>query len=170
MWLNWGWWIKYWSSPFVAPNIVLWLIIWGWFWFWCWCWCWCWASRTSFCLRSSTTFRCEFECLAETNVGLAAGLYSGTKRPDLNLTPQALQSVLGPKGPVRHCGVFSEAQWRHFLPLPDASTEFSLFLTWALAGDRWRRRDDQSQGAARERLLLAFPGTETSALKIGEFL
>lgn len=34
------------------------------------------------------------------------------------------------------------------------------------AGDRRRRREDQSQGAARERLLRAFPGTDTSEEKI----
>lgn len=48
-----------------------------------------------------------------TNVGLAAGRYSGTSRPDLNLTPHALHSVFGPSGPVRHCGVFSDAQCVH---------------------------------------------------------
>ena len=105
------------------------------------------------------------------NVGLAAGRYSGTSRPDLNRTPHALHSVFGPMGPVRHCGVFSEAQWRHFLPGVSAA---SLFLGGAVLeeevgseGERRRRREDQSQGAARERLLRALPGTDTSVMKIG---
>lgn len=79
-------------------------------------WCWCWVWVTSFCLRISSTLRWELECLVSTKVGLAAGRYSGTRRPDLYLTPQALQSVFGPNGPVLHCGVLSVAQWRHFLP------------------------------------------------------
>lgn len=58
------------------------------------------------------------ECLVSTNVGLAAGRYSGTSLPDLYLTPHALQRVFGPMGPVRHCGVLSVAQWRHFRPSP----------------------------------------------------
>lgn len=57
--------------------------------------------------------RWELECCVSTNVGLAAGLYSGISRPDLNLTPHALHRVLGPRGPVRHCGVFSDAQCVH---------------------------------------------------------
>ena len=35
---------------------------------------------------------------------------------------------------------------------------------------RWRRRVDQSQGAARERLLRALPGRGVSGLKNGAFL
>lgn len=63
------------------------------------------------------------------NVGLAAGRYSGTSRPDLYLTPQALHSVFGPIGPVRHCGVFSDAQCVHFRPLDDGEyVSFSLVL------------------------------------------
>lgn len=82
------------------------------------CCCWVWALIISFCLLSSITFRCELECLVRTNVGLAAGRYSGTSLPDLYLTPQALHSVFGPNGPVLHCGVLSVAQWRHFLLSP----------------------------------------------------
>ncbi|URD99467.1 hypothetical protein MUK42_28890 [Musa troglodytarum] len=48
-----------------------------------------------------------------TKVGLQAGRYSGRRRPDLNLTPQALQRVLVPRGPARHCGVFWAPQWLH---------------------------------------------------------
>lgn len=122
-------------------------------------------------------------------VGLEAGRYSGTNLPDLYLTPHALHSVFGPKGPVRHCGVLSEAQCRHFRP---GVSTLSRFFDGALvdlavgvvrvvllaetlllsdddvAGDKssWRR-EDQSQGAARERLLRAFPGTEVSAGKAG---
>ncbi|GER52665.1 peptide chain release factor 1 [Striga asiatica] len=113
-------------------------------------------------LRSSITFRCEFECLAETKVGLAAGRYSGTSRPDLYRTPHALHRVFGPIGPVLHCGVFSDAQWRHLRPGASAG---SLLLAGAALGERTKRREDQSQGAARERLLRALPGTEASAGK-----
>lgn len=125
--------------------------------------------------------------MADSKVGLAAGRYSATSRPDLYRTPQALQSVFGPNGPVRHCGVFSEAQCRHFLP---GVSLFSLFLYGAVfvargiiaalavsveqllseddvAGERWRRREDQSQGAVRERLLRALPGTDTSERNAG---
>lgn len=84
----------------------------------CCCCCWVWALIISFCLLSSSTFRCELECLVRTNVGLAAGRYSGTSLPDLYLTPQALHSVFGPIGPVLHCGVLYVAQWRHFLTSP----------------------------------------------------
>lgn len=31
----------------------------------------------------------------------------------MHLTPQALQRVLGPSGPWRHCGVFVAPQLRH---------------------------------------------------------
>ncbi|GJN41323.1 hypothetical protein PR202_gn00679 [Eleusine coracana subsp. coracana] len=41
------------------------------------------------------------------------GRYSGNSLPDLNLTPHALHSVLGPSGPCRHCGVSSDAQCVH---------------------------------------------------------
>lgn len=145
-------------------------------------WCWC-DPWTSFCLRSSKTFLCELECLADTKVGLAAGRYSGTSRPDLKRTPHALQSVFGPMGPVRHCGVFSAAQWRHFRP-EESEPEFELppippsfFLHVVVLGGlmvslgvmRWRRRVDQSPGAARERLLRAFPGRGVSEWKSGAF-
>uniref|UniRef100_A0A7N0V891 Uncharacterized protein n=1 Tax=Kalanchoe fedtschenkoi TaxID=63787 RepID=A0A7N0V891_KALFE len=65
---------------------------------------------------SSNTLRCELECFVWTKVGLEAGRYSGTSRPDLYRTPQALHSVFGPIGPVRHCGVLSVWQCRHFRP------------------------------------------------------
>ncbi|URD99294.1 hypothetical protein MUK42_36975 [Musa troglodytarum] len=56
-----------------------------------------------------------------TKVGLQAGRYSGRRRPDLNRTPQALQSVLAPSGPARHCGVFWAPQWlQRRSPEPDA--------------------------------------------------
>lgn len=143
-----------------------------------WCWCDLWNS---FCLRSSRTFRCELECLADKNVGLAAGRYSGTSRPDLYRTPQALHSVLGPMGPVRHWGVFSEAQWRHFRPEesePELELEPSLFLDVVVLGSvlvlvlgvmRWRRRVVQSPGAARDRLLRALPGRGVSWWNSGGF-
>lgn len=91
----------------------------------------CWLLTISFCRRSSSTFRCELECFVSTKVGLAAGRYSGTSRPDLYLTPQALHSVFGPMGPVRHCGVLSVAQCRHFRPspgLPAPPSGFSFFF------------------------------------------
>lgn len=87
-----------------------WLWVWRWHCSCCNCCC-CWWRSSSFWRRSSMTLRCEFECWVSTNVGLAAGRYSGTSRPDLNRTPHALQSVFGPNGPVRHCGVLSVAQW-----------------------------------------------------------
>uniref|UniRef100_A0A2N9EYZ8 Uncharacterized protein n=1 Tax=Fagus sylvatica TaxID=28930 RepID=A0A2N9EYZ8_FAGSY len=59
----------------------------------------------------------------DTNVGLEAGRYSGTSRPDLYLKPLESQSVFGPIGPVRHCGVFSDAQCVHLLIFPSASGE-----------------------------------------------
>ncbi|GKV12845.1 hypothetical protein SLEP1_g23939 [Rubroshorea leprosula] len=96
------------------------------------CCCWrCCCFIISFCLRSSRTLRWELECWVRTKVGLAAGRYSGTSRPDLYRTPQALQSVLGPSGPVRHCGVLSEAQCVHLLRSPsDAAGNWadSLFV------------------------------------------
>lgn len=70
-----------------------------------------------FCFLISTTFLCEFECSTVENVGLFAGRYSGRRRPDLYRTPQALQSVLGPIGPARHCGVLSAWQCKHLLPM-----------------------------------------------------
>lgn len=153
------WWIRNSSHPL---KIEAWWLINC-----CWCCLWCCIS-SSFCLRSSTTFRWEFECLADTKVGLAAGRYSGTSRPDLYRTPQALHRVFGPIGPVLHCGVFSDAQWRHLRPVVSMG---SLFFGGAALGfeegERRRRREDQSQGAARERLLRAFPGTDTSDGKIG---
>ncbi|PON61179.1 hypothetical protein PanWU01x14_147690 [Parasponia andersonii] len=92
---------------------------------------------SSFCRRSSMTFRCEFECWVRTNVGLAAGRYSGTSRPDLYLTPQALQSVLGPIGPVRHWGVFSDAQCVHLRvpPLDTGEASLCFDLGFATTGD-----------------------------------
>lgn len=141
------------------------------------CWCCCWALWTSFCLRSSITFRCEFECFVSIKVGLIAGRYSGTSRPDLYRTPQALQSVLGPMGPVRHCGVLSVAQCRHFRPsmwrsraAASRSSLPSLFFDADVAsGERTERRDFQLHGAARERLLRAFPGTDSSGWNFGLF-
>lgn len=179
------WWIKK-SSPLDdgTSNIT--------FWWWCCCSCsncCCWALIISFWRLSSSTLRCEFECLVSTNVGLAAGLYSGTSRPDLYLTPHALHSVFGPMGPVRHCGVLSVAQCRHFRPSPPSP--LSLFLgagffggatatatavseEWwgegvvvvvvVVVGDRTRRREVQLHGGPRVRLLRAFAGTDTCGL------
>lgn len=48
-------------------------------------------------------------------MGLAAGRYSGRRRPDLKRTPHALQRVFGPIGPSRHCGVFVTSQCKHLL-------------------------------------------------------
>ncbi|KAG5080376.1 hypothetical protein JHK86_004441 [Glycine max] len=43
-------------------------------------------SRCSFfCRLNSKTFRCEFKCFVNTNVGLAACWYSDTSLPDLNM-------------------------------------------------------------------------------------
>lgn len=78
----------------------------------------------------SRTFLCELECKHGTKVGLAAGRYSGKRRPDLYRTPQALQRVLGPNGPARHCGVFVTSQCKHFLTPCGLNASF------------WSRRND----------------------------
>lgn len=41
-------------------------------------------------------------------------------------TPHALHSVFGPRGPVRHCGVFSDAQWVHLRTPPSTPADASL--------------------------------------------
>lgn len=66
-------------------------------------------------LLISMTFLWELECNDGTNVGLAAGRYSGNSLPDLNRTPQALQRLFGPIGPALHCGVLVIWQCMHFL-------------------------------------------------------
>ena len=71
----------------------------------------------------STTFLWELECNDETKVGLAAGRYSGKRRPDLKRTPHALQRVFGPIGPSLHCGVFVTSQCIHFLVATGSSEE-----------------------------------------------
>lgn len=73
------------------------------------------TGGTSFFRRISSTLRWWLECNSFEKVGLQAGLYSGKSRPDLNRTPQALQRVLAPSGPVLHCGVFCTPQWLHRL-------------------------------------------------------
>lgn len=127
------------------------------------CCCCCGWWIISFCRRSSITFRWEFECCVNTKVGLAAGRYSGTSRPDLYLTPQALQSVFGPRGPVLHCGVFSEAQCVHLRgtsssiedDLSLVYTELSLFFTEVVALEFCS--EDVQLEVERERLLLDLP-------------
>lgn len=57
----------------------------------------------------------RFECLFWSKEGLAAGRYSGSNLPVLYLTPQALHSVFGPRGPILHCGVLSIWQWVQIL-------------------------------------------------------
>lgn len=74
----------------------------------------------------SSTFLWEFECWDGTNVGLAAGRYSGNSRPDRYRTPQALQRVFGPNGPSLHSGVSVDWQWAHFL----TSASRGLEATW----------------------------------------
>lgn len=124
-----------------------------------------------------------------TNVGLAAGRYSGTRRPDLYRTPQALHNVFGPIGPVRHCGVLSVAQWRHLRPSPLPADEVSSGVSFFLAvffavfgcgvsvtttsvseeefvGESTDNREFHMQGAARDRLLrAALAGTVISGRK-----
>ena len=80
-------------------------------------------------LLISTTFLWQFECSDATKVGLAAGRYSGKRRPDLYRTPQALHSVLGPIGPSLHCGVFVTSQCMHFLGGPDSGDEDLVIST-----------------------------------------
>lgn len=76
----------------------------------------------------SRTFLWQFECTAGTKVGLAAGRYSGKRRPDRYRTPQALHSVLGPIGPSLHCGVFVTSQCMHFLGTAEPCDE-NLFIS-----------------------------------------
>uniref|UniRef100_K4ADR8 Uncharacterized protein n=1 Tax=Setaria italica TaxID=4555 RepID=K4ADR8_SETIT len=66
------------------------------------------AASSSTWRRISRTRRWELECSSGEKVGLLMGRYSGKSRPDLNRTPHALHSVLGPAGPCRHCGVSSD--------------------------------------------------------------
>uniref|UniRef100_A0A804LN79 Uncharacterized protein n=1 Tax=Zea mays TaxID=4577 RepID=A0A804LN79_MAIZE len=104
---------------------------------------------SSFWRRSSMTLRCELECCVSTKVGLAAGRYSGTSRPDLKRTPHALHRVLGPSGPVLHCGVFSDAQCVHRRTPPSEPATASppgpgLFLPRAgLLDDDGKSEDEQ---------------------------
>lgn len=80
----------------------------------------------------STTLRWEFECNLLENVGLFAGRYSGSSRPDLYRTPQALHSVFGPMGPARHCGVLSDWQCKHLRPsrAPPADVRGNNQVSW----------------------------------------
>ena len=73
-----------------------------------------------------TTSMWEFECKEGTNVGLAAGRYSGKRRPDLYRTPHALQSVFGPIGPSLHCGVSVTSQCEHFFVTTGCGEEFRI--------------------------------------------
>ena len=102
-------------------------------------------------------------------------------------------------GPVRHCGVLSVAQCRHFRPSefatpPPSPPSFffdEVVLTgflpewfWGggwngttmsssedeVVGLRTRRREAQLHDAARDRLLLALAGTDISGWKIGLLL
>lgn len=106
----------------------------------CCCCCCCCCCRSSFCRRSSITFLWELECWFSTNVGLAAGLYSGTRRPDLCLTPHALQRVFGPSGPVLHCGVFSEAQCVHRRPTTTPASALVESLESSFGFPAWFNR------------------------------
>lgn len=63
-------------------------------------------SSASFFRRISRTFRWLLEWTLLMKVGLHAGRYSGSRRPDLYRTPHALHRVFAPSGPARHCGVF----------------------------------------------------------------
>lgn len=64
------------------------------------------VEEEAFIILISITLLWEFECNKLTKVGLLAGLYSGNNLPDfLYLTPHALHNVLGPNGPLLHCGV-----------------------------------------------------------------
>lgn len=84
-------------------------------------------------LLISITFLCELECTEGVKVGLAAGRYSGKRRPDLYRTPHALHSVFGPIGPSLHCGVLVTAQCMHFLVSPAACDNDEGFLLSTLA-------------------------------------
>lgn len=82
------------------------------------------SSGSKVLVLISMTFLWELECNDGTNVGLAAGRYSGNSRPDLYRTPHALQRLLGPIGPALHCGVFVISQCMHFLTLCDGGFWF----------------------------------------------
>lgn len=80
-------------------------------------------------LLISMTFLCELECSAGMKVGLAAGRYSGKRRPDLYRTPHALQRVFGPMGPSLHCGVLVTSQCMHFLASPGSCDDKKFLFT-----------------------------------------
>lgn len=68
-------------------------------------------------------------------MGLAAGRYSGSSRPERYRTPQALHSVFGPNGPSLHCGVLVTSQCVHFLNKLESMTldccdNFLLFFSF----------------------------------------
>ena len=75
----------------------------------------------------SKTFLWEFECKDATKVGLAAGWYSGKRRPDLYRIPHALQRLLGPHGPCLHKGVCVASQCMHFLTVTGCWKEHFLW-------------------------------------------
>jgi hypothetical protein len=111
------------------------------------------------CFLISSIFLCEFECTSAEYVGLLAGRYSGTSRPDLYRTPQALQSVLGPAGPARHCGVFSAPQCWHFLPIVVADTGLGFLLGCWRGVHQCCSWHGMSRRRVRRRLLRARTGT-----------
>ncbi|BAT12996.1 Os11g0187150, partial [Oryza sativa Japonica Group] len=63
--------------------------------------------------RSFNTFLWRLECSSPLKLGLVDGRYSGSSLSILLLMPHALQSVPGPSGPIRHCGVSEVPQWLH---------------------------------------------------------
>ncbi|KAL3654138.1 hypothetical protein CASFOL_003819 [Castilleja foliolosa] len=59
-----------------------------------------------------------------------------------------METATATLGSAGYCGVFSDAQWRHLRPGVSIG---SLVADGAVWGERARRREDHSQGAARER-------------------
>lgn len=116
-----------------------------------------------FCLLISMIFLWELECTSLEKVGLLAGLYSGTSRPDLNRTPQALHSVLGPSGPALHCGVFSAWQCWHFRPIGSLLSTLVVRLAfgwwWLNSHNWWSGTAWNPRRLLRLRLLRARTGT-----------
>lgn len=80
---------------------------------------------------SFTTFLWRLEYPSLPKPGLVDGRYSGSSLSILLLMPHALQSVPGPSGPIRHCGVSEVPQWLHLLSF------LTCRLRWRPTTRRW---------------------------------
>lgn len=134
-------------------------------------------SPVWFCLLISIIFRWEFECNSLEKVGLLAGRYSGTSRPDLYRTPQALHNVLGPIGPARHWGVFSARQCWHLRPIPAPLGGCGGSCRGSGKANSWDHRQDLGAGRSgntllplRRFLLRGLTGQRTGTWKVPQQL